>query len=113
MKNKEMTDFLIKRIKRTEKSVLDNNGTVPYDFDKLVRYHAVLKCYDFGKGPKSDDAKAEIKALKLEIEALTLEGGEIEELQEEIKALKKALKKKKTKKPATPPEEEEEEEETE
>ena len=43
MKNKVITDFLIKMIKRTEKSIIENHGAIPFDFDKLVRYHTLVK----------------------------------------------------------------------
>ena len=47
IRSKKITDFLLQRIERTENSILENNGAVPFDFEKLVRYHKVLECYDY------------------------------------------------------------------
>jgi len=46
-RSKKITDFLLQRIERTENSILENHGAVPFDFEKLVRYHKVLECYDY------------------------------------------------------------------
>lgn len=90
MRSKKITDFLLERIKRTENSVLENHGAVPFDFDKLVRYHKVLERYDYGDSPESDNK--EIQALNLEIETLKVENAEIEDLENEIKDFKSEIK---------------------
>lgn len=37
--------FLDNGIARAEKQLLDHNGTVPFDFDRLERYHKLRKWY--------------------------------------------------------------------
>ena len=44
-KSKPIVDFLEDQIKRIESSIITNGGTIPFDFDKLVRYQTVIQFY--------------------------------------------------------------------
>jgi len=48
-KKKEFIDFLDARIAKLEELIVERNGTVPMDFDKLDRYWRCREHYDAGE----------------------------------------------------------------
>lgn len=51
--------FLDNGIERAEKQLLDHKGTVPFDFDRLDRYHRLRKHYNAPKPALKEPPKEE------------------------------------------------------